>query len=93
LNQRPGPRTLTWRGKSLRFETLEHGGQHADDMPQAIRVADAEGRSCVCRPIRVDGRVVDSVCFALERKDRAAEPDTASDDPQRTLERIVRQVA
>jgi hypothetical protein len=74
LNQRPGPRTLTWRGKSLRFETLEHGGQHADDMPQAIRVAD-------------------NVCFALERKDRAAEPDTASDDPQRTLERIVRQVA
>ena len=30
-------------GSRLRFETMEHGGQYPDAMPQAIRVTDAEG--------------------------------------------------
>ena len=34
-------------GTGLRFETLEHGGEFPDTMPQAIRLTDAEGRSCV----------------------------------------------
>jgi len=52
---------------SLRvFETLEHGGEYPDTMPQAIRVTDAEGRSCIYVPITVDGKVVDSKGFSLE---------------------------
>jgi hypothetical protein len=31
----------------LRFETLEHGGEYPDTMPQAIKLIDAEGRSCI----------------------------------------------
>jgi hypothetical protein len=53
-------------GAGLRFETLEHGGEYPDDMPQAIRVSDAEGRSCIYVPITVDGKVVDSKGFTLE---------------------------
>ena len=38
-------------GTGVVFETLEHGGEYPDTMPQAIRVTDAEGRSCIsmCR--------------------------------------------
>ena len=53
-------------GTGLRFETLEHGGEFSDAMPQAIRVTDAEGRSCLYVPVKVAGRVVDSKKFALE---------------------------
>jgi hypothetical protein len=53
-------------GAGLRFETLEHGGEYPDDMPQAIPVTDAEGRSCIYVPITVDGKVVDSKGFTLE---------------------------
>jgi hypothetical protein len=53
-------------GTGLVFETLEHGGEYPDSMPQAIRVADAEGRSCIYVPITVDGKVVDSKGFTLE---------------------------
>jgi hypothetical protein len=45
---------------------LEHGGEYPDTMPQAIRVTDAEGRSCIYVPITVDGKVVDSKGFTLE---------------------------
>jgi len=48
----------------LVFETLEHGGEYPDTMPQAIRVADAEGRSCIYVPITADGKVVDSKASA-----------------------------
>jgi len=44
------------------FETLEHGGEHP-----AIRVTDAQGRSCVYVPIREDGQVVKSFGFQLIR--------------------------
>jgi protocatechuate 3,4-dioxygenase beta subunit len=53
-------------GTGLVFETLEHGGEYPDTMPQAIRVTDAEGRSCIYVPITVDGKVVDSKGFSLE---------------------------
>lgn len=54
-------------GTGLTFETLEHGGEYPDTMPQAIRVTDSQGRSCVYMPVKVDGKVVDSRGFALER--------------------------
>jgi hypothetical protein len=52
-------------GTGLTFETLEHGGEYPDAVPQAIRLTDAEGRSCIYVPIRVNGRVVDSKGFTL----------------------------
>jgi hypothetical protein len=52
-------------GTGLVFETLEHGGEYPDTMPQAIRVTDAEGRSCIYVPITVDRKVVDSKGFTL----------------------------
>jgi len=30
-------------GTGLRFETMEHGGEYPDTMPQAIKLIDAEG--------------------------------------------------
>ena len=36
-------------GTGLRFETMEHDGEYPDTMPQAIKLIDAEGRSCVLR--------------------------------------------
>jgi hypothetical protein len=37
-------------GTGLRFESLDHGGEYPDTMPQAIKLTDAEGRSCsTCR--------------------------------------------
>jgi hypothetical protein len=57
------PQDLSMDGSGLSFETLEHGGEYPDTMPQAIEVTDAEGRSCIYVPITQDGRVVDSnVC-------------------------------
>ncbi|HEX9472103.1 MAG TPA: hypothetical protein VF957_21485 [Bradyrhizobium sp.] len=47
-------------GTGLRFETMEHGGEYPDTMPQAIKLIDAEGRSCIYVPITQDGKVVDS---------------------------------
>jgi hypothetical protein len=37
-------------GTGLRFETLELGGEYPDTMPQAIKLIDAEGRSCIYVP-------------------------------------------
>ena len=47
-------------GSGLRFETMDHGGEYPDAMPQAIRLIDTEGRSCIYVPITQDGKVVDS---------------------------------
>jgi hypothetical protein len=47
-------------GTGLRFETMEHGGEYPDTMPQALRLVDAEGRSCIYVAIMEDGKVVDS---------------------------------
>ena len=54
-------------GSGLKFEPLTFGGEYDDNMPMSIRVTDHEDRSCVYVPITVDGRVVDSNRFILER--------------------------
>ncbi len=56
-------------GAGLRFEPLEHGGEYPDTMPQAVKLIDAEGRSCIYVPISQDGRVVDRQGYALELDD------------------------
>jgi hypothetical protein len=56
-------------GTGLRFETMEHGGEYPDTMPQAIRLIDAEGRSGFYVPITQDGRVVDSQGLMLDPED------------------------
>jgi hypothetical protein len=56
-------------GKGLRFETMEHGGEYPDTMPQAIKLIDAKGRSCIYVPITQDGKVVDSQGHALDLGD------------------------
>jgi hypothetical protein len=48
-------------GSGLRFETMDHGGEYPDAMPQAIKLIDAEGRACIYVPIMQDGKVVDSL--------------------------------
>ena len=40
-------------GTGLRFKTLDHGGEYPDTMPQAIKLTDAQGRSC---PITQNGK-------------------------------------
>jgi hypothetical protein len=52
----------------LRFETMEHRGKYPDTMPQAIKLIDAEGRSCIYEPIMQNGKVVDGQGFALDRR-------------------------
>lgn len=37
-------------GTGLRFKTMEHGGEYPDTMPQAVKLIDAEGRSCINVP-------------------------------------------
>jgi hypothetical protein len=43
--------TSLFRLYHLRFETMEHGGEYPDTMPQAIKII--EGRSCIYE--RADG--------------------------------------
>jgi hypothetical protein len=45
---------------------MEHGGEYPDTMPQAIKLIDAEGRSCIYVPIMQDDKVVDSECFEFD---------------------------
>jgi len=54
-------------GAGLTFETLEHGGRYPDMMPQAIRVVDAEGRSCIYSPASINGEGVDFHCSGREK--------------------------
>jgi hypothetical protein len=56
-------------GTGLRFETLDHGGEYSDAMPQAIKLIDAEGRSCIYVPITQNGKVVDSLDHMLDLDD------------------------
>ena len=56
-------------GADLRFETMEHGGEYPDAMPQAIKLSDAEGRSCIYVPITQDGKVVDTQGFLFDAED------------------------
>ena len=56
-------------GTGLRFETMEHGGEYPDTMPQAIKLIDAEGRSCIYVPMMQNGKVVDSQGIVLDAED------------------------
>jgi hypothetical protein len=56
-------------GIGPRFETMEHGGEYPDTMPQAIKLIDAEGRSCIYVPITQYGSVVDSLGFVFDTED------------------------
>lgn len=60
------PQDLTLDGAGWRFQTLEHGGEYPDTMPQAIRATDPDGRSCVYLPVTVNGSVVESLGFQHE---------------------------
>ena len=56
-------------GTGLHFETMEHGGGYPDTMPQAIKLIDAEGRSCIYAPITQNGKVVDGQGYVLDADD------------------------
>jgi hypothetical protein len=47
---------------------MEHGGEYPDTMPQAIKLIDAEGHSCIYVPIMQNGKVLDNQGFALDRR-------------------------
>ena len=53
------PQDRAGDGRELTFETLEHYGEYPDQMPQAIRARDPNGRTAVYVPIKVGGKVVD----------------------------------
>ena len=53
-------------GNGWTFETLEHGGEYPDEMPQAIKATDVDGRSCIYVPITVHGKVVDNKGFIFD---------------------------
>ena len=56
-------------GTGLRFETMAHGGEYPDTMPQAIKLTDAEGRSAIYVPITQDGKVADSFGYIVDPED------------------------
>jgi hypothetical protein len=58
LTENDRPQDTAMDGSKLKIETLEHGGEYPDLMPQAIRITDEEGRSCVYHPATVRGEVV-----------------------------------
>lgn len=60
------PQDPTMDGSTLKFETLEHGGEYPDTMPQAIRVTDAKGNWCVYLPTTENGKVVLSHGFETD---------------------------
>ena len=61
-------------GTGLRFETMEHGGEYPDTMPQAIKLIDAKGRSCMYVPIMQNGKVVDSQGYVFDLQHDTAGP-------------------
>ena len=63
------PQDPSMDGIGLRFETFDHGGEYPDTMPQAIKLTDADGRSCIYVPITQNGRVVDSQGYSLDLED------------------------
>ena len=51
------PQDTQGDGRDWTFETLEHGGDEPDNMPQAIRATDAEGRWAVYVPLTIGGKI------------------------------------
>ena len=71
----PGKRAAHMDGTGLPFETMEHGGEYPDTMPQAIKLIDAQGRALhlrADRPRRQGGRQlwVHARCGGLNDQDR-----------------------
>ena len=60
------PQDTYMDGRDWTFETLEHGGEYPDLMPQAIKATDSEGRSCIYLPVLVSGKVVDHKSYTTE---------------------------
>ena len=58
----------------LHFEPMEHGGEYPDTMPQAIKLIDAKGRSCMYVPIMQNGKVVDSQGYVFDLQHDTAGP-------------------
>jgi hypothetical protein len=48
---------------------MKPGGEYPDTMPQAIKLSDAEGRSCIYVPITQDDKVVDNNGYVLDLED------------------------
>jgi hypothetical protein len=48
---------------------MDHGGEYPDAMPQAIKLTDAAGRSCIYLPVTQNGKVVDSLGYPLDPDD------------------------
>jgi hypothetical protein len=46
---------------------MDHGGEYDDAMPQAIKVIDREGRSCIYVPLAQNGRVATRVLSLARR--------------------------
>ena len=69
LTSEQRPQDPNMDGTGLCFETLEHGGEYPDTMPQAIKLIDAEGRSCIYVPITQRGKVVDSQRVMFDAED------------------------
>lgn len=67
MTEEKRPQDPNLDGAGWTYENLEHGGEYPDTMPQAIRAIDAEGRSCIYLPVTVNGKVVDSKGFGMER--------------------------
>jgi hypothetical protein len=63
------PQDPSMDGTGLRFETMDHGGEYPDTMPQAIKLTDAEGRSAIYVPITQDGKVADSLGYIVDPED------------------------
>jgi hypothetical protein len=61
------PQDDSFDGAGWTFQTLEHGGEYPDMMPQAIKATDKEGRSCIYVPVKVNGKVVDSKHFEFHQ--------------------------
>jgi hypothetical protein len=53
------PQDPNLNGAGLQFETLDQGGEYPDTMPQAVRLTDQFGRTCLYVPTQ-DGKVVDT---------------------------------
>ena len=68
MTEEKRPQDPEQTGAGWTFQTLEHGGEYPDSMPQAIRATDAGGRSCIYYPITVNGKIVDSKGFVFDSR-------------------------
>src|SRR5215472_11107090 len=52
------PQDIHGDGRDWTFETLEHGGDEPENMPQAITATDGEVRWAVYVPLTIGGKIV-----------------------------------